>query len=371
VKRRTVLWAGASLAFLAATETAFAQDASVPAGYPAGYAEIIEGSKAEGRLLIYGNMSASAWAGAKAGFNKLYPWIELEDLDIESAELIERYLAEKGTGSRTADVLVSNAMEGWLNLIERKEILDYASPEAPAIPDVGKPSPGLYAIAVDSEILFWNKPLLGEDLVPESVADLAEKIKANPGMFNGRIATYAPDSSAIGLQSHYALVEKHGDKTWEWLDVIAPNVRGERSNGPMLEKVISGEYLLAYHSLPGNVWIAMKKPELQQIVGWKFLNDGTFLNLRGSAITKSATNVNSAKLFMDYLLSKEGQIALATGGRTPIRSDVMPEDVNGAFTYGSVQQTVGADTIMTVPYDRSFTEGREAFLARWKQATSN
>ncbi|RYE71070.1 MAG: hypothetical protein EOP19_32420, partial [Hyphomicrobiales bacterium] len=96
----------------------FATSASaqgVPAGYPADYAATIEASKAEKGLVIYSNMADNNWQPVIAGFKAAYPWINIETLDLGSGTVHSRWEAEAGSGSRTADVLISGANDRWAN----------------------------------------------------------------------------------------------------------------------------------------------------------------------------------------------------------------------------------------------------------------
>jgi hypothetical protein len=52
----------------AATTTGFAQDAKGPAGYPANHASVIDGSRSEGGLAVYSNMTDTNWQPLRQGF---------------------------------------------------------------------------------------------------------------------------------------------------------------------------------------------------------------------------------------------------------------------------------------------------------------
>lgn len=342
--------------------------AGLPEYYPGDYADIVEGSKAENNLLVYSNMSTDMWQGVLARYRELYPWITVQTLDLESAEVMERYLAESGTGSRTADILVTVAPDAWLRLIDRGQIADYASPEIPHLPGWSIPSPGLYTIAIDPMLFIYNKMLLPEELVPTSFADMVEKVRANPDLFRGKLTTYGAQFGSFGYTGTYAFVEHHGEKAWEWLETIGPLTRLERSSGPMVEKTTSGEYLLGYLTGSGNPWLAIRDPNRARILGWDFIADGTPVMMRGAAIPKASTNVNAARLWLDVMLSHAGQVGLSKGGRTPYRLDVSPEDVDGAYTYQTVIEAIGEDMVVPVTYDPAMLTAYEGFIERYRKA---
>ena len=54
-----------------------------PAYYPDDYAQIIEASKDEDGLLIYGNIAEYNWRYIIQGFKEKYPWVEnVQSLDL-------------------------------------------------------------------------------------------------------------------------------------------------------------------------------------------------------------------------------------------------------------------------------------------------
>jgi iron(III) transport system substrate-binding protein len=81
---------------------------AAPSGYPQNYQKIIEDAEREGSLLIYSIMSPENWRPVIEGFNKLYPKVKVETLDLPaSRESFERYLAERSTNSRTCDLIAT------------------------------------------------------------------------------------------------------------------------------------------------------------------------------------------------------------------------------------------------------------------------
>ncbi|MFC7610904.1 type 2 periplasmic-binding domain-containing protein [Teichococcus aestuarii] len=87
-------------------------------------------------------MSAENWRPVLEGFNRRYPKIKVETLDLpNSREVFERYLAERGTNSRTADLLATADPSGWIEFQQRGEVMPYESPEAAAGPPGRSPGP--------------------------------------------------------------------------------------------------------------------------------------------------------------------------------------------------------------------------------------
>src|SRR3546814_13927203 len=101
-------------------------------------------------------------------------------LELCSGEVIERYLAEKGTGSNTADLLITVAADRWQDFKARGAIVEYASPESSHYPEWSLLHAGLYTVGAAPVLLDWNKAVLPAALVPTGIADLVQTVSQNP-----------------------------------------------------------------------------------------------------------------------------------------------------------------------------------------------
>jgi iron(III) transport system substrate-binding protein len=336
----------------------------LPDYYPGDYQQIVEGSRSEDGLVIYSNMAEYNWAPVIEGFNELYPWIQVQTLDLNSGEVFERYYAESASGTDTGDMLVSGAPDKWLEFNERGAALEYDSPEVGELPEFAQPLPNIYTVSTDPLVLAYNKKTISEDLWPTSFEDLVAKATDNPDTFQGTITTYNVPQSSFGFAAAWALAEAHGEQAWDWWEAIGPMTRSERSSGPMVEKITSGEYNVGYF-ISGIVLFPKMEGAMGEIVGWHFFEDGTPLFLRGMAIPKESGSPNSAKLMLDYVLSSAGQLGFGVGGLTPYREDVPEEEVLG-YTYQSVVEAIGGeDKTILIDYDEEMLTQGEEFRKRW------
>lgn len=364
LKRRTLAFLAACALWAPLAGPALGQ--TVPDYYPDDYSEVIEASRGEGSLLVYSNSSRTQWEPFISVMAEQYPWITIEVLDINSGELVERYLAESLTGTRTADLLVHQSLEGWINLRNRDALAEYTSAEDSMLPGYADQGGGIYVMGVDTTSFVWNKLLLSDDLVPENLGDLVEKIEANPGLFQGAIVTYGPSMSAAGFTNHYSYLAARGEDGWETLAGIGPSVRVESSAGPMLEKLLAGEYVLGYFIATASIQNRLADPGVDQLLGTKLGSpeDGVPMISRSAAITRAAASPNSARLFMDLLLSQEGQIALARGNLPYLRDDITSDDIGGLPTVADAVAEIGEENLLLAPVENEVVEQREALLAR-------
>lgn len=327
---------------------------------------LVASAEKEGSLLLYSVTSAENWKSVIQAFNARYPRIAVATLDLPSApECFERFSAESATNSRTADLIVAQGRENWLDFYKRGELLPYESPEAPNWPAWSKPVPGLYSPWTLAVVLVWNNILVPPAQRPRTMAEFVRTATANGASWRSRIGSYS--ATVFGASINYAFVQRHGEQGWVWLQSLAKlQPRLERSAGPMVEKLASGEYAAAWFVSSNVLWSRMNDPARAKLLGWSFIGDGQPIVPTGAGIPKRARNVNAAKLFLDFMLSAEGQRAIGRGGQTPARPDVKP-DRDIAYTYSSIAEKVGGDgNVILVDWAPSEKRDMDGFIARWR-----
>lgn len=354
-----------AVAGLLAGMAGLAHAQEVPAGYPADYSQIIEGSRKEGGLMIYSNMADNNWQPLLKGFVAKYPWIKVETVDLGSGTVHSRWEAEKGSSARTADILVSGANDRWASYGKEGQMDDYKSPEIAKLPDFAHPYPGVNVLSTDPLVITYNAALLAEDQRPTGFASLVEDAVAAPDEFKGKITTYDAARNSFGLTAWWAYMNKKGDAGWDALRKIGPMIRGETSGGPMNEKIATGEYLTGIAVSGITIFPRLEQPG-GEILGFAFPDDGTIMMMRGMGIPKGAANPNSAKLFVDYALSQEGQTLVGKGGLVPYREDVAEDQVR--YTFQKIEEIVGKDNIITAGFDQRLITEAAPFVEKWNAA---
>lgn len=331
-----------------------------PASYPADYADLVAEAEAEGgTLTIYSNTDQENWAPIFRDFQKKYPFVTtINANNLDSDEVFQRQLSETASGSSTADLLVSNAAQAWAEFAEEPDrFLEYASPELGELPDFAQVLPNVYAMSTDPVGIAYNSQLMPE--APTGIAHLAELVAAEPEKFADKITT-RDVGGAFGFTVSNAYTAARPD-AWTSLENILPSARPESSSGSQGEKILAGEYLAGFF-----ISAAPSYPIVESSGGlysFVFPEDGTVVLPRGIAIPAEAPNTATAKLFVDFVLSEEGQNAVAEGGLTSYRESV--ETAEGRHTYQEVVDAVGEDEIIFVNYDLVPEADVAAFTEEW------
>lgn len=347
-----------------------AQTPAVPDYYPADYAKMIEASKSEGDILVYSIMAQYNWAPVLEDFKKLYPWINVSTLDLNSNEVFTRYYAERSSGAKTTDLIVSANVDGWLEFFDKGAVEPYASPEESKLPKWAKPHDGAYAVSTTPFTIVYNKLVLPEDKRPRGIQHLAKLIEENPALFKNAIGGYNVELSPFAQAVSLAYLAKTGEAGQKALETVWKQTRPEMSTGPMMAKLASGEYKVLYFGSGVVVFPKINDAVNKKVMGWNFIEDGTPFFLRLMAIPKGAPNPNSAKLLLDFILSHTGQAAFGRGGLTPYRPGVKKEEV-AFYTYESIREELGEQNLSFIDYDPAMVKKIPALVERWKQVTQS
>ena len=338
-----------------------AKATAAPSYYPSNYGAVISAAQKEGgKLTIYSNMDVVNWKPIIDGFQKLYPFVDsVSTNNLDSSEVFERYYSESAANTSPAALMVSGDPQNWVRFAKGNHALDYQSPETSHLPDFANPMTGLYTFSADPILMAWNKTILTGDKVPTGLGSLAKLVKQDPSTFDKKITTYDIAATSFGFAIDWNYVQQLPG-AWDKLQALLPATRAESSSGPMVEKIQSGEYVAGYF-LSSTVVIPAVE-ESDAVLDWSYIDDGTPVFLRGMAIPKTSPTPATAKLMLDYILSKPGQQQVYNGGFTPYRPDL------GSSVPRSYQQLigkVGQDNIVVIGFDAVPDATAKAFIDRW------
>ncbi|MGH3638224.1 MAG: ABC transporter substrate-binding protein [Mycobacterium sp.] len=331
-----------------------------PDYYPADYKDVIAASKNEGgTLTIYSNTDQENWEPIFRDFKKKYPWVgKIEANNLDSDEVFQRVLSEQATSGSPADIVVSNAAQAWADFAARPgTLLEYKSPEVAKLPPMATLMPNVYAMSTDPLSIIYNASLVTDK--PTGLKSLADIVAKDPGKFTGKITTRDIDGS-FGFTVSHAFTQARPD-SWSTLDKLLPLGKAETSSGTQLEKITSGEYLAGFFVSAAPAY--PKVADSGGLLGLTFLDDGTVVLPRGIGIPAKAPHAATAKLFTDFVLSEEGQRAVAEGGLTSYRDGI--EATDGRHTYQELVKAVGQDNVIDVPYVTVPEDQVKAFTERW------
>jgi iron(III) transport system substrate-binding protein len=205
--------------------------------------------------------------------------------------------------------------------------------------------------------------VIPEKDAPRSLHGIAELLAKRPDLKN-RLSTQNV-AVPFGRAAQWSWAQ-HNKDAWTVFGALGPSTRPERAVGTIIEKITTGEYAMAWFVNASALFDKLRDPTRRSLIGWSFIEDGTPLVPRRLAIPATSKHNASARLMLDYLVSKPGQKAMGATGVTSYRSDVQKNEVLD-YTYQSIVDEAGAANVALEQDDQAYAKDRDAFVARWRE----
>ena len=270
---------------------------------------LIEGAKREGQFTLY---TSHTWFRTFVKeFEKKYPFIKASEWRNDSKNLIRKVLEETQSGRVLVDVVETTA--DGMAIMKREAIFqEYFSPEARFYPNDLKPK-GKHGFFYLPERETYNSLGFNVNLVPPAGAPRTLRDLTDP-KWKGKMAI---TSTSTGVRWIGNALETQGR---EYIDKMAEQEISVQDMAPaaLINLVGAGEIPLSPTIFDANVKIARQKGAP---VEWRPL-EPVVTTVGSAALMAKAANPHSALLFIDYLLSKEGQQLILKGGLWSPREDV-------------------------------------------------
>jgi ABC-type Fe3+ transport system substrate-binding protein len=267
--------------------------------------QLVAGAKKEGKLVVYASATAPQLQMYFAAFNKKYPFIKTEFFRTGKQKLVSKIILEEQARQRIADVIHTSVIE--INILKKRGILSkYIPRESTSYPSPYKDPDGLWTSAYASgTLLGYNSRQVKRDEVPKSYDELL-----NPRWKN----SIAIDSNKI--EWFAMLLKLKGRPYMEKLAALNPTLRD--GNTLVLQLLAAGEFPISAGVYEYSVEDLKSRGAP---VDWFGLEPVITYTVAVS-LPSQPNNPNAAKLFIEWLLSKEGQEVVNQYGRVPIRDDV-------------------------------------------------
>ncbi len=316
-------------------------------------AAVIAAAKKEAKLVIYTGVEQAAAQVVINAFEKKYPFIAAETVRASSSKLATRLDAEIEANRVQGDVIEFSLLYLTGGLQRRGELLQYDSPEYANYPPEYS-APGYWAASgLSNVIILLNTRKVDEANVPQSWWDLAKPYWRN------KLTIDNLEVSGTGYNWLVALVNTESIG-WRFIEALGRNRPGlERGHAGMAQKVAAGEYSGAAEMSDFHLQNIRNAAATVPVRGvWP--KEGVPSEPWTTGILKRAPHPNAARLFLDFLLSREGQtLYVQTMGWSSARADVAPPG------YKEMPSTVKILKSSLSPEES--LEVRDEYVAKWKQ----
>lgn len=279
--------------------------------------QVIAAAKKEGKVVLY-----SAYTGQKTtkditdAFEKKYG-IPVEVLEARASEIRERVRVEQAAGRYAADVIFTS--DGQTKLYDREDKSVAPLPETPARANVKKQfilSVPMAAVMSIPYGLLVNTNLVKPEDEPKSWADVADP------KWKGKILADDTRAAGGGYLWYFVTYNLLGEEFHHKVAANAPIfTRDQRESH---RRVARGEFALYLPmTLPDS--LLLKGLPVKAIIP----TEGVPYVLYGNALLKNAPHPNAAKLYIDFLQTREPELIYARLGHgyviDGIENDIPPD----------------------------------------------
>lgn len=265
---------------------------------------------ASGNLVVYTSQPAKDAQQTVDAFTKKNPQVKVSWIRQGTTKMMAKVRAELAAGSLKADVLLIADMVTMEGLKQEGRLLAHTGAKLDGY------DPALY----DKDRTYFSTKLITTGIIyntagkmkPASWADLL-KPEAK-----GQIAMPSPLTSGAAT-IHMQAIKNNAALGWAFYEGLASQqASAAGGNGRTLKRVASGEKL--YGMIVD--FMAIRAKAKGSPVAFVFPKEGVSMVTEPVAIMKSTKNAEAAKAFVDFLLSKEGQMFAQRQGYLPAHSEV-------------------------------------------------
>ena len=269
-------------------------------------------ASAEQKLFVYTSMKESMIGDLKTAFVKKHPDVKVDFQSAGAGKLMAKIAAERESGKIMADVLWTSEVPDFYQLKAQGILLPYIPQDIKAILNPLPDYDGSFtAVRLGTLGIAYNTRLIKE--APKNWADLQKPA------FKGAYGIANPALSGTAYMSVAVLSKAFG---WPYFEALRANgAKMGKGSGQVVDDTASGDLVaslavdyITLDKVDKGATLALVYPPEMLVIPSPI------------AIFRNSPNVDAAKKFVDFVLSKDGQMIIANEGTLPVRSDVkVPE----------------------------------------------
>ena len=269
----------------------------------------LDQARKEGEVVLYSTISAGAFNELNKAIKEKYPFLNVRHIRLGPAQQLAKIMQEQRAGQFLADVAYNNL----LHLIYLKEhgiLGKYESPEIRFLMKEAIDSDGFW-VGGDIDVLVtgFNTRIISRGDVPTTYDGFLDgKLKGQMAINSNNPYALVGMASLRGEEQGIAYVKK----------LAQQNLRPVQGFAHMANLLAAGEYPIA---LMSQVTKIEEMKEKGAPVDWAS-NSPNFSTVGAYALNRTAPHPAGARLFIDFVLSEQGQRVLGRTGKLPMRRGV-------------------------------------------------
>jgi iron(III) transport system substrate-binding protein len=271
-------------------------------------------AKEEGRIVFYTSWGPSDADYVIKAFERRYPFLKVESVRASSERTLNRLLTEQRANRFLGDVVAVSGIQSGI-LKEKSALERYKSREEVNFPNEWRDAEG-YGVGLHQTIyvIGYNSRLVAPDVVPRTYEDLLHpRWKDQLGWDSEEYYLFGAFMKARGKENGLEF----------WRKLARQNINFRKGYTLLAELVSAGEYPMAVSLYQHRVDEYSDKGAPLRWIAPDPLIGGDPNKI---SLLKNAPRPYAAKVFIDFMLSLEGQQLLRDKGRSPGRMGLGPKN---------------------------------------------
>lgn len=272
---------------------------------------VIDAAKREGEVVYYASMNLSEANALVSEFEKRHPSIKVKLQRSGSEKLLTRVLTEARAKKSFADVI--QTVEFSMHIFSRGGLLArYIPQENSFYPKDFKEEGFWTTVYYNAYVTAYNTRLVPPRLLPKSYDDLLDPRWKGKMMMEGTKAEWLAGLLQIMGQ----------ERGLKYMRDLARQQPSPREGHELLAQLVAAGEGVMDINIPAASAERMK--ERGAPIDWIALGPAPAVMV-GIGLSAQTAHPNAAKLYLDFVLSREGQKLVQTPGRFVARADLAAE----------------------------------------------
>jgi iron(III) transport system substrate-binding protein len=268
----------------------------------------LDAAQREGEVIYYASMNLGEANALIAEFEKRYPAIKVKLQRTGSEKLLTRVLTEARAGKSFADVI--QTVEFSMYMLRRQGLLArYLAQANSAYPQEFKDEGFWTTVYYNAYVTSYNNKLVPPRELPKSYEDLLDAKWKGKLMMEGTKADWFAGMLQIFGQ----------ERGLKYMRELAKQQPSPREGHELLAQLVAAGEGAFDINIPAASVERVK--ERGAPIDWTALGTVPAIMV-GIGLSSHAPHPNAAKLFLEFVLSREGQKLVQTPGRHVARRDV-------------------------------------------------
>ena len=272
---------------------------------------LIENAKREGEVVYYASMNLSEANALIVEFEKRYPFVKVRLQRTGSEKLLTRVLTEARAKKHLADVI--QTVEFSMHLFSRGGILARYLPEENSLyPKEFKEEGFWTTVYYNAYVTAYNTKLVAPRALPKTYQGLLDAKWIDKLMIEGTKADWFAGMLQIMGR----------ERGLHYMRALAKQRPSPREGHELLAQLVAAGEGLFDINIPAASVERLK--ERGAPIDWTALGPVPAIMV-GAGLANQAAHPNAAKLFLEFVLSRDGQKLMQTPGRLVARGDLANE----------------------------------------------